>query len=84
MGPAAVDFMLSTGRMPLANPGDQPVRDEPKFTPAQTAAIVAYVETIAPGGEPIPTVDPAAGDLARRSRGVPQHLRRLSRRGGHG
>jgi ubiquinol-cytochrome c reductase cytochrome c subunit len=64
-GPAAVDFMLSTGRMPLANPGDQPVRDEPKFTPEQTAAIVAYVETIAPGGEPIPTVDPAAGDLAR-------------------
>ena len=66
-GPAAVDFMLSTGRMPLANPGDQPVRDEPKFTPDQTAAIVAYVETIAPGGEPIPTVDPAAGDLARGS-----------------
>lgn len=64
-GPAAVDFMLSTGRMPLANPGDQPVRGEPKFTPEQTAAIVAYVETIAPGGEPIPTVDPAAGDLAR-------------------
>ncbi|MFI5392860.1 MAG: c-type cytochrome [Myxococcota bacterium] len=64
-GPAAVDFMLSTGRMPLANPSDQPVRDEPKFTPDQTAAIVAYVETIAPGGEPIPTVDPAAGDLAR-------------------
>ena len=65
LGPAAVDFMLSTGRMPLANPGDQPVRAEPKFTPEQTAAIVAYVETIAPGGEPIPTVDPAAGDLAR-------------------
>ena len=64
-GPAAVDFMLSTGRMPLANPGDQPVRDEPKFTPEQTAAIVAYVETIAPGGEPIPIVDPAAGALAR-------------------
>ena len=64
-GPAAVDFMLSSGRMPLANPGDQPVRDEPKFTTDQTAAIVAYVETIAPGGEPIPTVDPAAGDLAR-------------------
>jgi len=64
-GPAAVDFMLSTGRMPLANPGDQPVRDEPRFSPDQTAAIVAYVETIAPGGEPIPTVDPAAGDLAR-------------------
>ena len=26
VGPAAVDFMLRTGRMPLANPGDQPTR----------------------------------------------------------
>ena len=59
--------MLSTGRMPLANPGDQPVRDEPKFSPEQTAAIVAYVETIAPGGEPIPTsTRPRATSRAER------------------
>lgn len=66
-GAAAVDFMLSTGRMPLANPGDQPQRTEPKFTPAEIAAIVAYVGSIAPGGTPIPDVDPQAGSLSEGS-----------------
>jgi ubiquinol-cytochrome c reductase cytochrome c subunit len=64
VGPAAVDFMLRTGRMPLANPNDQPQRGEPRFTPGQIDALVAYVASIAPGGPPIPMVDPAAGDLA--------------------
>jgi ubiquinol-cytochrome c reductase cytochrome c subunit len=67
VGPAAVDFMLSSGRMPLAAPNYQPVRGQPKFDPAQIADLVAYVQTIAPGGEPIPTVDPNQGDLARGS-----------------
>jgi ubiquinol-cytochrome c reductase cytochrome c subunit len=64
VGPASVDFMLRTGRMPLANPADQSVRGEPKFTPAEIDALIAYVASIAPGGEPIPTVDTSAGDLA--------------------
>ena len=63
-GPAAVDFMLRTGRMPLANPADQPERGDPKFTPEQIDALIAYISSIAPGGEPIPTVDVSAGDLA--------------------
>ena len=64
VGPASVDFMLRTGRMPLANPADQSVRAEPKFSPAEIDALIAYVASIAPGGEPIPTVDTSAGDLA--------------------
>jgi ubiquinol-cytochrome c reductase cytochrome c subunit len=64
VGPAAVDFMLRTGRMPLANPDDQPERGEPKFNPDEIDALVAYVASIAPGGPPIPTVDVSAGDLA--------------------
>lgn len=64
VGPASVDFMLRTGRMPLANPADQSVRGEPKFTPVEIDALIAYVASIAPGGEPIPTVDTSAGDLA--------------------
>lgn len=63
-GPAAVDFMLRTGRMPLANPADQSERSEPSFTPEQIDALVAYVSSIAPGGEPIPSVDVSAGNLA--------------------
>ena len=64
VGPASVDFMLRTGRMPLANPADQSERGEPKFTPLEVDALVAYVASIAPGGEPIPSVDTPAGDLA--------------------
>jgi quinol---cytochrome-c reductase cytochrome c subunit len=55
--------MLSTGRMPLNQPNQQPVRQEPRYSPEQIAAIVSYVATIAPGGPPIPTVDADAGDL---------------------
>ena len=56
VGAASVDFYLSTGRMPLANPGDQPVRQEPAFTPEEISAMVAYLERIAPGGPSIPAV----------------------------
>ena len=62
-GPASVDFMLSTGRMPLNQPDQQPVRQDPRYDPEQIAAIVAYVASIAPGGPQIPVVDPASGDL---------------------
>jgi ubiquinol-cytochrome c reductase cytochrome c subunit len=65
VGPAAVDFMLSSGRMPLADPGEQPVRQEPRFTDDQIDAIVAYVSSIAPGGPEIPDVVAARGELPR-------------------
>lgn len=64
VGPASVQFMLTTGRMPLANPNAQPQRQEPRFSEAEIDALLAYVATIAPGGEPIPAVDPAAGSLS--------------------
>jgi quinol---cytochrome-c reductase cytochrome c subunit len=63
VGPAGVDFMLSTGRMPIGDPLQQPVRQEPKFTRAQIDAIVAYVSSRAPGGPPIPYVNLAEGNL---------------------
>ena len=63
VGTAATDFMLTTGRMPLAAPGDQPDRQPPQFSDAEIDAIVAYIAEIAPGGPPIPDVDTARGDL---------------------
>ena len=63
VGAASVNFMLSTGRMPLASPQHQPVRSQPKFDLDQIAAIVAYVQTIAPGGPAIPDVVPGDGNL---------------------
>jgi ubiquinol-cytochrome c reductase cytochrome c subunit len=65
VGAAALDFYLSTGRMPLADPNAQPLRHAPAFPPEQIAAIVAYVRSLGPGGPDIPEVDAAAGDLPR-------------------
>jgi ubiquinol-cytochrome c reductase cytochrome c subunit len=62
VGPGPVDFYLSTGRMPLQDPRDQPQRGRPAFTRAQMNALIAYISTF--GGPAAPTADPAAGDLA--------------------
>jgi ubiquinol-cytochrome c reductase cytochrome c subunit len=61
-GAAAADFYLSTGRMPLDDPNDMPLRSKPAFSRGQIDDLVAYVGSL--GGPPIPIVDPAAGDLA--------------------
>lgn len=57
VGAAAVDFQVSTGRMPMAAPGAQaPARGEPVYTPEQIAAMAAYVASLAPGPA-IPTAE---------------------------
>jgi ubiquinol-cytochrome c reductase cytochrome c subunit len=61
-GAAAADFYLRTGRMPLAAPGDQPVRGASPYTPAQIHALTHYVGSL--GGPPVPAVHPKDGDLA--------------------
>jgi ubiquinol-cytochrome c reductase cytochrome c subunit len=62
-GAQAADFYLRTGRMPLGEPDDEPVRSPVQFSDAQIDDLVAYVASL--GGPPIPAVDPAAGSLAR-------------------
>lgn len=64
VGAASVDFMLSTGRMPLANPSDQPTRNRPRYSPEEIEALVAFVTSLGPGGPAIPAVSPGGGDLA--------------------
>ena len=50
VGAASVDFQVSTGRMPMANPGAQaPARGTPQYDEQQTAALAAYVASLAPG-----------------------------------
>ena len=63
-GEAGAFYFLSTGRMPLANPEEQPTRHDPAYTDEQIEALVAYVGSLGDGPE-IPEVDPAAGDLPR-------------------
>jgi ubiquinol-cytochrome c reductase cytochrome c subunit len=62
IGAGPVDFYLSTGRMPLANPRAEPERSTPAYSQNQIDALVAYVKSY--GGPPAPRADPSAGDLA--------------------
>lgn len=49
VGAAAVDFQVSTGRMPLAAPGTQAVSRTPVFNQDEIAALSAYIASLAPG-----------------------------------
>jgi quinol---cytochrome-c reductase cytochrome c subunit len=61
-GAANPDFMLTTGRMPLAAPGLQAVRKPPAFNDEEIARLVAYIASLG-DGIPIPDVQPDRGDL---------------------
>ena len=61
VGPGPVDFYLSTGRMPLDSPRNQPTRNPPLFKREQIDALVAFISSF--GGPPASTADPAKGDL---------------------
>lgn len=67
VGAASVDFQVSSGRMPLAHPGAQAVAiDPPVYNEEQTAALAAYIASLAPGPA-IPSeqdIDYADADVA--------------------
>jgi ubiquinol-cytochrome c reductase cytochrome c subunit len=62
-GEAAADFYLRTGRMPLAQVGDEPLRGEPRYDDAEIRALDAYVGSLGEGPE-IPRVEPAEGSVS--------------------
>jgi ubiquinol-cytochrome c reductase cytochrome c subunit len=63
-GAAAADFYLTTGRMPLNNPANQPLRHRPYFNKVQIRQLVAYINALPAinntnlSGPTIPTVQP--------------------------
>jgi ubiquinol-cytochrome c reductase cytochrome c subunit len=61
VGAAAVDFQVSTGRMPLAASGPQAEVKPPQFTEEQTAALAAYVASVSPGPA-IPSAEYTSGE----------------------
>jgi ubiquinol-cytochrome c reductase cytochrome c subunit len=63
VGAAAVDFQVSTGRMPAAGQGSENYRKTSKFTQAQIDQIAAYVQSIG-GGPIIPAGNLADGNVA--------------------
>jgi ubiquinol-cytochrome c reductase cytochrome c subunit len=49
VGAASVDFQVGTGRMPMADMSVQAMRKKPVYNAEQTAALAAYVASLAPG-----------------------------------
>jgi ubiquinol-cytochrome c reductase cytochrome c subunit len=66
VGSAAVDFQVSTGRMPAQQPGAQVPKKKNIYSDAQIQQLSAYIASLGPG--PVtPTkeqYDPAGGDIA--------------------
>jgi ubiquinol-cytochrome c reductase cytochrome c subunit len=71
VGARAADFYLSTGRMPLDQPEDQPLRHEPAFPRRKIDALVAYVGSL--GGPPIPHADPKRGSISEGFQAFSDH-----------
>jgi ubiquinol-cytochrome c reductase cytochrome c subunit len=66
IGSAAVDFNLSTGRMPLSVGEKYRANHQTsKFNAQDINAIVGYVAQLQPGGPPIPDVHPTNVQLGR-------------------
>ena len=70
VGAAAVDFQVSTGRMPMAKPGPQAPVKPNLYSDEEIAALAAYVASLGPGPaipEPAQydTANLSAEDLAR-------------------
>ncbi len=49
VGAASVDFQVATGRMPMADMSQQAMRKAPVYSEEETAALAAYVASLAPG-----------------------------------
>ena len=66
LGPAAIDFQVSAGYMPLPSPHAEVRRRKPKYSPATVRRLVAYVDSITGGGGvPIPQVNLGIANVAQ-------------------
>jgi ubiquinol-cytochrome c reductase cytochrome c subunit len=68
VGAAAVDFQVSTGRMPAAEVGAEMERKPPRFNTQQTHALAAYIASLG-GGPVIPAPEQVSGAGANVSLG---------------
>jgi ubiquinol-cytochrome c reductase cytochrome c subunit len=68
VGAAAVDFQVSTGRMPLATPSNQAPVKPYSYSAEEVAALAAFVASLAPGPA-IPTSEELNTDEANLAEG---------------
>jgi len=62
-GAAGAYYQLSTGRMPLNDPHDEPTRKRPAYNEQEIDALVAYVASLG-NGPPLPPIDVNDADVA--------------------
>ena len=63
-GPALIDFVLRSGRMPVEKPVNQTYPAETKYSQAEIAALISYVdEEFRPRGPEIPEIHLSEGKL---------------------
>jgi ubiquinol-cytochrome c reductase cytochrome c subunit len=67
-GPAFVDFMLSTGRMPIDDPRQQVTSRDPIYSTQEIERIVDFTRTFGARGPEIPTVDLDDAELVQGQR----------------
>ena len=71
VGALSANFYVETGRMPLDQPKDEPVRSPPAYSRAAREAIIAYVASL--GGPGVPRVDVSRGNVAEGKRTFTEH-----------
>ncbi len=68
VGAAAVDFQVSSGRMPGAAPGPQAPTIQRRFSTDEISLLAAYVASLAPGPE-VPDAETVSGENGDPARG---------------
>ena len=63
-GEAGAYYYLQTGRMPLANAEDEPIRQDPSYSQPDIRALVAFVGSLDHGPR-VPDINILKGDLAK-------------------
>ncbi len=64
VGPAEVHYAVTTGRMPIQEPGDERRRREVKYKPEEVEAMIAHMRGFIPPEPEIPEVNVKEGDLS--------------------
>jgi len=65
VGKASIDYMVSTGRMPISEPFQRTERRTPRYSADDQRAIVDYVAGLTGDGPDVPSVDLSSADVAR-------------------
>jgi len=73
VGAGPVDFYVSTGRMPLQAPKDEPARARPVYDVKQTHALIAFITHAGGGAKVAPAADPANGNLSQGMQVFTEH-----------